>query len=58
MSRYSELEDMLIVVARALGDLLAHSDIDYAVQTTANNNPERETLIFKRLDALAALNSN
>lgn len=70
MSRLNDLETMLITVAKALGNeastqlktyiseqinaLLNHSDFAYVIQTTANNNTDREAIIFERLEALVA----
>jgi hypothetical protein len=34
-------------------DLLQHPDFDYAVQSTARNNRDREALIFQRLELIA-----
>ena len=45
-------------IAQQISALLDHNDIDYAVQAAANNNPEREALIFARLDTLAQLTSH
>jgi predicted nucleotidyltransferase len=44
-------------IAVQLNSLLAHRDFDYAVQTAAENNSEREAIIFTRLEALAAVSS-
>jgi len=43
-------------IGQQISLLLKHRDFEYAVQATARNNPEREVLIFRRLEALAALN--
>ncbi len=43
-------------IAAGIGELLRHRDFEYAVQTTARNNRQREELIFARLDTLAAFN--
>ncbi len=42
-------------IAQQISLLLTHRDFEYAVQATARNIPEREAIIFRRLDALAAL---
>ena len=42
-------------IAQQISLLLRHRDFEYAVQATARNIPEREAIIFRRLDALAAL---
>lgn len=44
-----------IYVAYQIGLLLQHQDFDYAVQTTARNTPDREAIIFRRLEMLADL---
>lgn len=43
------------VVAEQFRALLAHPDFDYAVQSTARGNRQREDLIFQRLDALTRI---
>lgn len=60
MNRVAQLEDMLLLVAKALGaeltrQLLERSDFDYAVEAAARNSQERESIIFRRLEALVAL---
>jgi len=42
-------------IAETIGELLSHSDFDYAIQATSNNNPEREAIIVERLEALAQI---
>ena len=42
-------------IVEQIGLLLKVSNFDYAVQSTAQNNPERETVIFERLDQIAGL---
>lgn len=42
-------------VGEHLGQLLLHSDIGYAIQSTAMGSPDREDLIFDRLERLATL---
>lgn len=39
-----------------IADLMRHRDFDYAVQAAARNNRQREALIFRRLDTIAAVN--
>ncbi len=43
-------------IAQQISILLKHRDFEYAVKATTRNIPEREAVIFRRLDALAALN--
>ncbi|KTG26516.1 hypothetical protein AWR38_16780 [Idiomarina sp. WRN-38] len=40
-------------LAEEFAELLRHPDFEYAVQGAALNNPEREALIFERLEKLA-----
>lgn len=40
-------------IAEQFRELLNHNDFEYAVQSTALNDPGREALIFERLEALA-----
>lgn len=42
-------------IAEQIGLLLKDSNFDYAVQSTAQNNSEREALIFKRLEQIAEI---
>ena len=42
-------------IAKQIILLLEHRDFEYAVQSTARNNPEREAIIFRRLDGLSCL---
>ena len=42
-------------VSEHMRQLLVHGDIGYAVQSTAMGDPDREDLIFDRLERLAAL---
>lgn len=42
-------------VAGQLRDLLAHQDFDYAVQSTARGNRQREDLIIKRINVLTRI---
>jgi len=42
-------------IAERIDALLSHNDFDYAIQATANNNAEREAIIFERLEALAQI---
>lgn len=42
-------------VAGQLRDLLAHPDFDYAVQSTARGNRQREDLIIKRINVLTRI---
>ena len=42
-------------IVQQIGLLLKHRDFEYAVQSTARSNPDREAIIFRRLDALASL---
>lgn len=42
------------VVAEQLGELLPDTDFEYAVQSTARGNAQREALLFKRLQALTS----
>jgi predicted nucleotidyltransferase len=39
-------------VAAQLADVMAHPDFEYAVQSTARGNRQREALVFRRLEAL------
>lgn len=43
------------VVAAQLRELLAHPDFEYAVQSTARGNAQREALLFRRLEAMISL---
>lgn len=43
------------VVAAQLRELLAHPDFEYAVQSTARGNVQREALLFRRLEAMLSL---
>jgi hypothetical protein len=47
--------DLRSYAGERLHELLLHSEIGYAVQSTAMGNPAREDLIFDRLERLAAL---
>ena len=48
---YNKLHEMLVTVARTLGpDLLQEvDDFDYAVQTAARGDRDRQMLIYERL---------
>jgi len=43
-------------IAAGIAALLRHRDFDYAVQAAARNNRQREELIFRRLESIAAFN--
>lgn len=43
------------VIAGQLTALIAHPDFEYAVQSTARGNAQREELLFRRLEAIIAL---
>lgn len=43
------------VVAEQIRHLLQHSDVDYAVQSTARGNRQREELIMQRLEAITLI---
>lgn len=42
-------------IAEQIQQLLEHKDFDYAVQSTALGDQNRQALIFKRLEAIAAI---
>ncbi len=42
-------------VAAGIGELLAHPDFDYAVQSATGGNRDREDMLFKRLQAFTLL---
>lgn len=42
-------------IAQQISLLLKHRDFEYAVQSTARSNPDREAIIFRRLDGLVDL---
>jgi len=42
-------------IAESFSLLLKHPGFDYAVQAVAKNSEQRENIIFKRLEGLAAI---
>lgn len=42
-------------IGSGIADLLGHRDFVYVVQSAAGNNPQREDLLFRRLEQMAAL---
>ena len=42
-------------ISQQISGLFKHRDFEYAVQATARNIPDREEIIFKRLEMLASL---
>ncbi len=48
-------QELRIYITEQIGKLLEHGDFEYAVQSAARNNADREAIIFLRLEALASL---